>query len=69
MKFCFTGSFSKSREELQQIVIDNGGKASSSVGKDIILVHDGVIQGGKFEKAQKDGNKIISEDDFWKMLK
>lgn len=68
MKFCFTGSFSQGRDELQQIVIDNGGKASSSVGKDVILVWDGSITGGKYDKAVKDRNKIISEADFFKML-
>ena len=68
-KFCFTGSFSQGRNELEQIVIDNGGKASSSVGKDVILVHDGVITGGKYEKAVTGKNKIISEEDFFNMIK
>lgn len=68
-KFCFTGSFSKPREEYQQMVVDNGGKAASSVGKDVILVSDGAMNGSKMEKAQKLGCPIISEDEFLKMLK
>ena len=67
-KFCFTGSFSKGRDELEQIVVDNGGKTSSSVGKDVILCWDGSITGGKYEKSVKGGNKIVSEADFFKML-
>ena len=68
MKFCFTGSFSKGRDELEKIVEDNGGIASSSVGKDVILCWDGSISGSKLEKAKKNGNKIISETDFEAML-
>jgi DNA ligase (NAD+) len=70
-KFCFTGSFSQGRNELEQIVIDNGGKASSSVGKDVILVWDGSDEAkkGKYEKAISNGNKIISEEDFFNMIK
>ena len=68
LKFCFTGSFSQGRDELQKVVIDNGGKASSSVGKGVILVWDGSMTGGKHSKAVSEGNKIISEADFFKML-
>jgi len=67
-KFCFTGSFEKTREEYQKMVTDNGGKNSSSVGKDVILVWDSEIQGGKYEKALKGGNEIISEKEFLKMI-
>lgn len=68
-KFCFTGSFSKSRDELEKMVEDNSGVASSSVGKGVILVHDGVITGSKFDKAKSNGNEIILEEDFLAMLK
>lgn len=67
-KFCFTGSFSKSRDDMQKTVIDNGGKVSGSVGKDVILVWDGEEQGNKLNKAQSGGNEIISEADFTKMV-
>jgi len=67
-KFCFTGSFSKGRDELQKIVIDNGGKASSSVGSGVILVWDEEEQGNKLKTAQEKGNEIITEKDFFKLL-
>jgi DNA ligase (NAD+) len=69
LNFCFTGSFSKPRTELQDIVVKNGGKAASSVGKDTILVWDGEEQGNKYNKASSNGNKIISEDEFFAMIK
>lgn len=66
-KFCFTGSFSQKRTELQKIVVDNGGKCGS-VGKGTILVHDGQIQGGKYDKAVNLKCEIILEDDFHALL-
>jgi DNA ligase (NAD+) len=66
--FCFTGSFSKPRKELQEEVVKNGGKASSSVGKDTILVWDGEEQGNKYNKAIANNNTIISEEEFTKMF-
>ena len=66
-KFCFTGSFSIPRTELEKNVVDNGGKCSSA-GKDTILVWDGAISGSKYDKSIKVGAKIISEDEFKKML-
>jgi DNA ligase (NAD+) len=68
-KFCFTGSFSKSRSELEALVNSNGGKACSSISNGVILVWDGSEMGNKYNKATKDGNNIISETDFWAMLK
>ena len=66
--FCFTGSFSKPRNEYQKMVSVNGGTAASSVGKGTILVWDGEEQGNKYNKAISGKNKIISEEDFNKML-
>jgi len=66
-KFCFTGTFSVKRKELEKMVVDNGGKCGS-VGKGTILVWDGSMTGGKYDKANKLGCEIISEDDFHAML-
>jgi len=66
-KFCFTGSFSAKRTDLQKIVVDNGGKCGS-VGKDTILVWDNAMTGGKYDKAVKLGCEIISENDFNSLL-
>jgi len=67
-KFCFSGSFSQSRDEMKKIAEDNGAKTSGSVGSDVILCWDGEEQGNKLKTAQSKGNKIISEADFFKML-
>jgi len=66
-KFCFTGTFSTKRTDLEKIVVDNGGKCGS-VGKDTILVWDQSMQGSKLTKAQKLNCEIISEDDFMELL-
>jgi len=68
MKFCFTGTFTQTRDYYQELVVENGGKNASSVGKDVILCWDGEIQGGKYEKAVQKGNKIISESEFLAMI-
>ena len=67
-KFCFTGSFSKGRKEMQAIVSSHGGKAVNSVGKDVILVWDQAEQGSKYNKAVASGNKIITEEEFLKRI-
>jgi DNA ligase (NAD+) len=67
MKFCFTGSFSVKRTELQDIVVKNGGK-NGSVGKGTTLVWDGQMTGGKYDKAVKLNCDILSEDDFYELI-
>ena len=62
-----SGSFASPRSDLEKSVVENGGKCGS-VGKDTILVWDGSITGGKYEKAKKNNSKIISEEEFQKML-
>jgi DNA ligase (NAD+) len=67
--FCFTGSFkSPSRGEMETMVVDNGGKICSVSKNMTALVWDGEISGSKFEKAKSLGIKIISQDDFLKLL-
>jgi DNA ligase (NAD+) len=67
-KFCFTGSFSKPRKEMENIVVNNGGEASGSVGSGVTLVWDGAENGSKYKKAKDKNNEIISEDDFFKLI-
>jgi len=68
--FVFTGVLSSlSREKAQEIIISLGGKASSSVSKNTDFVVCGKEPGSKFDKAKKLGVKIISEDEFKKMVK
>jgi DNA ligase (NAD+) len=66
-KFCFTGTFSVKRTELQKMVVDNGGKCGS-VSKGTVLVWDQSMTGSKLDKAKKLNCEIISEDDFHKLL-
>lgn len=67
-KFCFTGSFSQPRDKLEAIVAENGGRCGSA-GKDTILVWDNSEQGNKYNKSIAVGAKIISESEFFDMLK
>lgn len=65
-----SGTFQKySREELKQMIEENGGKNQSSVSAktDYFLVGENVGP-SKMEKANKLGIKIINEDDFLKIL-
>lgn len=52
------------RKEAQQAVEDRGGKCTSSVTKKTTLVVAGAEPGSKYEKAQKLGTHIISEEEF-----
>lgn len=68
--FVISGTFEKyEREQLQEIILKNGGRILSGVsGKlDYLLAGDNMGP-SKLEKAQKLGVKIISEADFEKML-
>ncbi|MEK9177485.1 MAG: BRCT domain-containing protein, partial [Patescibacteria group bacterium] len=68
--FVFTGSLDTlTRERAEEMVRENGGDVSSSVGKETDYVVAGEESGFKYDKAKKLGIKIISEDDFRNMLK
>lgn len=69
--FVISGVFQNyEREQLQDIIVQNGGRVLSSVsGKlDYLLAGDNMGP-SKREKAEKLGVKIISEHDFEKLLK
>jgi len=69
--FVISGVFEKyEREELQEIILKNGGRVLSSVsGKlDYLLAGDNMGP-SKREKAEKLGVTIISEQDFEKLMK
>lgn len=67
--FCITGTLSIGRKEFQKLIEDNGGTASSSVSKNLDYLVVGEDAGSKADKAKSLGVKIISEQDFQKMLK
>ncbi len=69
--FVISGTFEKyERDELKDVILKNGGKVLSSIsGKlDYLLAGDNMGPAKK-EKAEKLGVKIISEQDFEKLLK
>lgn len=70
MSFVISGTFTRSREEIQDVILKNGGRILSGVsGKLDYLVAGENMGPSKLEKAQKLGVKIISEQEFDQMLK
>lgn len=68
-KVVATGTLEKfKRDDIQKIVEENGGKLSSSVSKKTNFVVAGEAAGSKLDKANQLGVKVISEDDFEKLL-
>lgn len=68
--FVFTGELTKfSRSEAEAKVRELGGNPSSSVSKKTDYVVSGGSPGSKYEKAKSLGVKILSEEDFLKMIK
>jgi DNA ligase (NAD+) len=68
--FVLTGTLpTLEREEASEMIRQAGGKVSSSVSKNTDYVLAGENAGEKLEKAEKLGVKIISEEDFKKLIK
>jgi DNA ligase (NAD+) len=68
--FVFTGSLkTMSREEAESKVESLGGRASSSVSQKTDFVIVGEDPGSKSDKAKTLGVKILTEDEFLKMLR
>lgn len=67
--FVLTGTLSSmSREDAKEKILEHGGVVTSSVSKNTDIVVVGENPGSKFEKAQKLGIKILSEEEFIKMI-
>lgn len=56
------------REQIEELIITNGGKAASSVSKNTAFVVAGANAGSKLAKAEQLGIPVISEEDFAKKL-
>jgi len=68
--FVFTGGLEHfTREEAERRVEGAGGRASSSVSKKTDYVVAGTDPGTKYEKAKELGVKILTEEDFTRLLK
>ena len=57
-----------SRDEAEKLILDNGGKASSSVSKKTSYVVAGEAAGSKLRKAQELNIPVLTEDEFLSML-
>lgn len=70
LTFVYSGTFTKvSREELENLIIKNGGKKSGSVSKKTDYLIAGDKMGPeKRKKAEEFGVKIITEDEFLAMI-
>lgn len=69
MSIVATGSLkSFSREEIEEAIISNGGKAASSVSKRTSFVVAGENAGSKLAKAEELGVEVIDEEEFQKRL-
>lgn len=67
MLIAITGSFDGiSRNDIVKMIEDNSGKSSSTVSKKTSLLIAGDNAGSKLEKAEKNGVRVISFEDFRK---
>jgi len=67
--FVLTGTLSTmAREDAKKKIIELGGNIASSVSQNTSYVVAGDKPGSKYDEAKKLGTKIISEDEFIKML-
>ena len=70
MTFVLTGTLEKyTRDQATKIIEKFGGKTSGTVSKKTTYVLAGEAAGSKLKKAQDLGIKIISEEEFGKMIK
>ncbi|MEQ8790663.1 MAG: NAD-dependent DNA ligase LigA [Pirellulaceae bacterium] len=67
--FVVTGTLPQfSRDEIQALIARHGGKATSSVSKKTDFLIAGESAGSKLEKANALGVKVLSEEEFLKMV-
>ncbi len=70
MSIVATGSLKNfTREQIEEAIISNGGKAASSVSKKTAFVVAGENAGSKLSKAEELGVEVITEDEFILRLK
>ena len=69
MNFVLTGTLATmSRELAKEKILVHGGKVAGSVSKNTSYVVAGEEAGSKLTNAQKLGVKILTENEFLKML-
>ncbi len=68
LTFVVTGTLSQPRETIHAIIESHGGKTSSSVSKKTSFLLAGEEAGSKLDKARSLGVRVISEEEFSKMI-
>jgi DNA ligase (NAD+) len=68
LKFCITGSFSQSRDNLKKQLEDRGAKFVSSVSKNLDVLFCGEKAGSKLTKARQLGVRVANEEELMEML-
>ena len=66
--FVLTGIISMPRHDAERLIRERGGRTSGSVGKKTYFVIAGGNPGTKHDKALKLGVKVLSDEEFRKML-
>ncbi len=69
MTFVITGTLSRPRTELEDLISSLGGHAAGSVSKKTTYVLAGEEAGSKLDKAKELGVKIIGEEEFDKLIR
>ena len=69
MSFCITGSLSMKREDMVKIIEANGGKIAG-VNKNLtyLICNDKTSTSGKSKKAKDLGIRVITEEEFMKLI-
>lgn len=68
--FCITGTLSKPRDEIKELILANGGKFAKTVGKGVHYLVVGEDVGiSKLEKAKSYGTALIKESELLQMLR
>jgi DNA ligase (NAD+) len=68
LKFCITGSFSRSRDELKAELERRGAKFVSSVSKNLDVLFCGEKAGSKLTKAQQLGVRVADEEELMNLI-
>lgn len=68
LSFVITGTLNQPRSYFEKLLKENGAKVSSSVSSKTSYLLCGTDAGSKLEKAEELGVKILSEEDFYKLL-
>ena len=66
--FVLTGTLTRPRREIEEMIENLGGKTSSSVSKNTDFVLAGESAGSKLDKAKELGVKVINEDEFFDLI-